>query len=217
MSDPSCATNGDWDSEDDACTTPGCDGDGRYSAPGRGHRVGCHCPLPADPSPDLDALERLLGEATGLPWRTWADGHVGSPDHHIGGIVMPTPGSDRHQQLPDAALIAAAVNALPALLAIAREHKTESHGPGWFWTRTEWAEWSNDLARLVPEEYGDDVAQEAIIERALTDLVRRAETAEAENADLRARLAAVRALLRFEYISQLDLHAALTTEAAADV
>lgn len=51
-------------------------------------------------------------------------------------------------------------------------------GPGWFWTQAEWAEWSNDLARLLPEEYGDDVAQEAIIERALGDLVRRATEAE---------------------------------------
>lgn len=29
----------------EACTTPGCNGDGRYSAPGRGHRDDCHYPL----------------------------------------------------------------------------------------------------------------------------------------------------------------------------
>ena len=43
-------------------------------------------------------------------------------------------------------------------------------GPGWFWTQDEWAEWSNTLARLLPEEYDDDVAQEAIIERAVQDM-----------------------------------------------
>lgn len=30
-----------------ACTTPGCDGDGRYSAPGRGHRDDCRWPVQA--------------------------------------------------------------------------------------------------------------------------------------------------------------------------
>lgn len=43
-------------------------------------------------------------------------------------------------------------------------------GPGWFWTQAEWAEWSNTLASLLPEEYDDDVAQEAIIERAVMDM-----------------------------------------------
>lgn len=45
------------------------------------------------------------------------------------------------------------------------------HDGGWFWTQAEWADWSNRLAELVPPEYEDDVAQEAIIERALADLV----------------------------------------------
>lgn len=44
---------------------------------------------------------------------------------------------------------------------------------GDFWTQAEWCDWSDDLARLVPEEYHDDIAQEAIIENALADLVRR--------------------------------------------
>lgn len=73
----------------------------------------------------------------------------------------------------------ARIHAAEAEVATLRETlRQEQQGPGWFWTRTEWAEWSNDLARLLPEEYEDDVAQEAIIERAVADLVRRATTAE---------------------------------------
>lgn len=51
-----------------------------------------------------------------------------------------------------------------------RRVQVATDGPGWFWTQAEWAEWSNLLASLLPEEYEDDVAQEAIIERAVTDM-----------------------------------------------
>ncbi len=35
----------------DRCATPGCPGDGRYSAPGRGHDEGCRHPVPpTDPA-----------------------------------------------------------------------------------------------------------------------------------------------------------------------
>lgn len=57
---------------------------------------------------------------------------------------------------------------------------------GEFWTQDEWADWSDRLAELVPEQYEDDVAQEAIVERALADLVQRAEAAEAALAAVRA-------------------------------
>lgn len=44
----------------------------------------------------------------------------------------------------------------------------EERGPGWFWTRTEWSEWSNELAMLIPEDDFDrysnpDGAQESCI------------------------------------------------------
>ena len=54
--------------------------------------------------------------ATTGPWRTWNDGHVGSPTVHIGGGVMPTPGSDPAQRMPDAEFIANAREDVPALL-----------------------------------------------------------------------------------------------------
>ncbi len=60
------------------------------------------------------------------------------------------------------------------------------HGGGRHMSQAEWSDWSNDLALLVPEEYDDDVAQEAIIERALGGLVSRLAAAEAELALLRA-------------------------------
>lgn len=52
-------------------------------------------------------------------------------------------------------------------------------GPGWFWTQAEWAEWSNTLALLLPEGYDDDVAQEAIIERAVMDMATQIREAQA--------------------------------------
>lgn len=39
------------------CDTEGCPGDGRYGAPGRGHREGCAHPLPRSDSPDTDRLQ----------------------------------------------------------------------------------------------------------------------------------------------------------------
>lgn len=38
------------------CTTPGCDGDGRYASPGRGHIDGCRYPLPAPPVTVTDEM-----------------------------------------------------------------------------------------------------------------------------------------------------------------
>ena len=64
---------------------------------------------------DTAALRDLLAKATPGEWRTWNDGHVGSVDR-IGGIFMPTMGSDHDQRLPDAKAVAALVNAAPALL-----------------------------------------------------------------------------------------------------
>lgn len=77
------------------------------------------------------------------------------------------------------------VESYSVLLARAEQAEKEKHGPGGFWTRAEWAKWSNTLALLIPEEYDDDAAQEAIIERALADLARRAEQAEAKLARVR--------------------------------
>jgi len=36
------------------CSTPGCNGDGRYAAPGRGHIETCHYPIV--PTPTSDAV-----------------------------------------------------------------------------------------------------------------------------------------------------------------
>jgi len=33
------------------CETPGCNGDGRYAAPGKGHLPGCRYPFETDPKP----------------------------------------------------------------------------------------------------------------------------------------------------------------------
>lgn len=45
------------------CTTPGCDGDARYAAPGRRHITGCTYPFPA-PVPVSDEAEAA--------WEEWA-------------------------------------------------------------------------------------------------------------------------------------------------
>lgn len=73
------------------------------------------------------------------------------------------------------------------------------HDGGWFWSQSEWADWSNKIALLLPEEYEGDEAQEAIIERAVRDLCERVRNAEGALADiqrhidqLKARLAEVR-------------------------
>jgi len=70
--------------------------------------------------------------------------------------------------------------------------EAELNGPGWFWTRTEWAEWSNELSELIDD--GDestysnpDGAQESVI----LDCFR---AYKAERDDALARLAEVRAL-----------------------
>jgi hypothetical protein len=68
------------------------------------------------------------------------------------------------------------------------EWRAEVNGPGWFWTRTEWAEWSNELAMILPEDAEEwpgvnaDGAQESVIAAALRHLV-------AEVARLRAQVA----------------------------
>jgi len=43
----------------DRCATPGCPGDGRYSAPGRGHVEGCRHPVPP-PGPAVTAAAEAL-------------------------------------------------------------------------------------------------------------------------------------------------------------
>lgn len=48
--------------------------------------------------------------------------------------------------------------------------RREESGPGWFWTRDEWAEWSNEIALRLPEQYDGDEAQESIILRAVEDM-----------------------------------------------
>jgi hypothetical protein len=55
----------------------------------------------------------------------------------------------------------------------AEVERAQATGPGWFWTRDEWSEWSNDLAMLIPEDDFDrysnpDGAQESCI----TDVLR---------------------------------------------
>lgn len=69
------------------------------------------CPVPP---PDLDALERLLTAASPAPWSTGEDGLVWSAR----AAGDPVSGST---EIPDAELIAAARNALPALIERARE------------------------------------------------------------------------------------------------
>lgn len=63
--------------EGEACTTPGCSGDWRYAAPGRGHAEGCRYPLPAQtPASALsederEALRQSVGDLPpddGEPW-----------------------------------------------------------------------------------------------------------------------------------------------------
>lgn len=71
---------------------------------------------PALPREERDAIRARAEAATDGPWRTWNDGHVGSPTVHIGGGVMPTPGSDPAQRMPDAEFIAHARTDVPALL-----------------------------------------------------------------------------------------------------
>lgn len=45
---------------------------------------------------------------------------------------------------------------------------SEASGPGWFWTQTEWAEWSNELASMIPE---DDVARYANVDGAQESII----------------------------------------------
>ena len=65
----------------------------------------------------LAAVQQRADAATEAPWRTWRDGHVGSPSVHIGGICMPTPGSDPGARMPDAEFISAARTDVPRLVA----------------------------------------------------------------------------------------------------
>lgn len=65
----------------------------------------------------------------------------------------------------------------PVLAAAVREAEQRApaataDGPGWFWTQDEWAEWSNELAILIPEDDVDrysnpDGAQESVIKDCL--------------------------------------------------
>ena len=69
-----------------------------------------------------DELEKLLAEATSGPWFTFANGHCvgGTPtDGSAGGIAMCSMAARTPEEVQaNAALICAAVNALPELLAI---------------------------------------------------------------------------------------------------
>ena len=56
------------------------------------------------------------------------------------------------------------------------EWRAETNGPGWFWTRTEWSEWSNHLTTLIPEDLfagNPDGAQESVIEDTIVALIAR--------------------------------------------
>lgn len=64
----------------------------------------------------VNRLRELEASATPGLWRTWNDGHVGAPDHHLGGICMPTPAHDPSRRQADAELIAAMRNELVPLL-----------------------------------------------------------------------------------------------------
>lgn len=57
---------------DDRCVTPGCPGDGRYSAPGRGHVEGCRHPVPPTDPAVTAAAEALTTGWTGDPPEAWA-------------------------------------------------------------------------------------------------------------------------------------------------
>lgn len=70
-----------------------------------------------DPRSELDQIRQRAENASPGTWRTWRDGHVGSPTAHIGGICMPTPGSNPDTRMPDAEFIAAARTDVPRLVA----------------------------------------------------------------------------------------------------
>lgn len=55
--------------------------------------------------------------------------------------------------------------------AVRLEEVKGPHDGGWFWSQAEWSDWSNRLSGVLPDEYDGDEAQEAIIERAMTELV----------------------------------------------
>ncbi|WP_028654872.1 hypothetical protein [Nocardioides sp. J54] len=128
---------------------------------------------------DEAACRARVEKATEGPWRRAEQTHgewfgIHSEFFALGNIF----------DAPDAEFIAHARTDFPALLTLLDKARAElaeargEHGGGWFMSQAEWADWSNDLARLVPEEYEADVEQEEIIERALADLVRRAKAAE---------------------------------------
>ena len=95
-------------------------------------------------------------------------------------------------------------NAVPALIAEnerlgARlaEVERDANGPGWFWTRTEWAEWSNHLTTLIPEDLfagNPEGAQESVIEDTITHLVAALVRVTQERDAERAQVARVEAL-----------------------
>lgn len=74
---------------------------------------------------DTAELKRLMEEATPGPWFTFANGHCvgGTPtDGSAGGVAMCSMAARTPQEVQaNAALVVAAVNALPALLARVEE------------------------------------------------------------------------------------------------
>lgn len=69
--------------------------------------------------------------------------------------------------------VAALVTEVQASRTVIAEAHRDENGPGWFWTRTEWADWSNELAMLIPE---DDVSEYSNVDGAqescITDCLR---------------------------------------------
>jgi hypothetical protein len=51
--------------EVERCTTPGCRGDARYAAPGRGHVAGCT--YPAEPTPEVERLHEFTPRGGAFP------------------------------------------------------------------------------------------------------------------------------------------------------
>lgn len=125
--------------------------------------------MPTDPTPDLATLDALLAAATPGPWEhsstQWVSATPWSPDLLPGpAMVCVTNGNDPRREA-NAALIAAAVNALPALLRDIREMRkllrkivdgAEENWEEKTWCRSVDAELIDEARALLETKDADD-------------------------------------------------------------